>query len=400
MDVNWEDWREALVRFATVTGLSVSAYDERIDRQAGPFTASKVTRLLAESHVWDEGRPGWRLERDLAERVLASGVVQHDGIFDELHVRATPIILAGRVAGVITYGWAFSTFGTALGCERLARSLGVDGARLWAEARLEPPISAARMAVFQDLLETLIESASRHADAIERLNELSRMREIFLAQVSHELRTPLTALSQRIELMLRRPLDDRESVRDALLRMKRHVDEEARLVEDLIDASRTRTGQLSIELLPCSLNEILHAALASVRPNAESKGVAIEASALEDAGSLPVLADKHRLQQVFWNLLSNAVKFTPPEGRILIELGIDLENYVVKIMDTGRGIDATMLPSIFELFARQRRGNEQGLGLGLSIALHIVESHGGTIRAESPGPGEGATFRVVLPRAP
>ena len=395
--LDWEGWRRALVRFAAATELCVCAYDLDCERQAGPFASSKVARLLAAAGVWDEGRLGDRIERDLAAQVLETGAPGHASVGDELRLHAVPLLIGGQMRGAIVYGWAFSTFGTPLGCERIARQLGVDGARLWAEVRLESPVPAPRMTVYTELLETMIESTVRHAEAVDRLQELSRLREVFLASVSHELRTPLSVLDMRIEILLRGALADPEAIRASLVNMKHHVHTEARLVEDLIEAARTRTGQLRIEMQSASLRDILKAAVSAVVPHAEAKQIAVLIPELDDLGQLPLLADPHRLQQVFWNLLSNAVKFTPAAGRIELRLRCDAQTYTVSVADTGSGIEEALLPHVFAPFTKQLKANAQGLGLGLSIARHIVEQHGGTIRVESAGRHAGAAFHVTLP---
>ncbi|QSI31069.1 hypothetical protein GNX71_16415 [Variovorax sp. RKNM96] len=392
-----EGWRRALARFAAATELCVSAYDLDCERQAGPFATSKVARLLATAGIWNEGRLGDRIERDLAAQVLDTGAPGSASVGDELRLQAVPLLIGGQVRGVIVYGWAFATFGTPLGCERIARQLGVDGARLWAEVRLESPVPASRMTVYTELLETMIESTVRHAEAVERLQELSRLREVFLASVSHELRTPLSVLGMRIEILLRGALADPEAIRASLVNMKYHVNTEARLVEDLIEAARTRTGQLRIDMHPASLRDILKAAVSAVVPHAEAKQISVVIPKLDELGELPLMADVHRLQQVFWNLLSNAVKFTPASGRIELQLHYDAQTYTVSVTDTGSGIEKALLPHVFTPFTKQLKANAQGLGLGLSIARHIVEHHGGTIRVESAGSHAGATFHVTLP---
>lgn len=395
--LDWEGWRRALARFAAATELCVCAYDLDCKRQAGPFAASKVARLLATAGVWNEGRLGDRIERDLAAQVLATGAPGNASVGDELRLQAVPLFIGGQVRGVIVYGWAFPTFGTPLGCERIARQLGIEGTRLWAEVRLESPVPASRMTVYTELLETMIESTVRHAEAVERLQELSRLREVFLASVSHELRTPLSVLGMRIDILLRSALADPEAIRAALVNMKYHVKTEARLVEDLIEAARTRTGQLRIDMHPASLRDILKAAVSAVVPHAEVKQISVVIPELDELGQLPLVADPHRLQQVFWNLLSNAVKFTPASGRIEMRLQCDAQTYTVSVTDTGSGIEEALLPHVFTPFTKQLKANAQGLGLGLSIALHIVEHHGGTMRVESAGHHAGATFYVTLP---
>lgn len=397
LEVDWDGWREVLQRFGAATRLCVSAYDEGGRRRLGPYHSSKVASLLAASDLWSDGGRGLLAERELAARVLESGTVQDARVCDELHVRGTPLSLGGRVRGCIVFGWTFSTFGTSLGCERIARQLGVDGVRLWAEARLESPVPQARMTIYTELLETMISSTARHAEAVESLQELGRLREVFLAGVSHELRTPLSIIAMRIEILLMGALNDPSSIRESLLKMKQHVSEEARLVEDLIEASRTRTGQLQVERSPSSLAAILQAAISSALPHAASKQIRIDGPTMESMAGLLVLADPHRLQQVFWNLLSNAVKFTPASGSVTVAVTCEAQMCDIVVSDTGRGIDEAMLPHVFEPFTRQREGNEQGLGLGLSIARHIVELHDGAIRVESAGKDAGAKFHVRLP---
>lgn len=395
--LDWEGWRHALARFAAATELCVSAYDLDCERQAGPFASSKVARLLATAGIWDEGRLGDRIERELAAQVLATGEAGSASAGDELRLQAVPLLVGGQVRGVIVYGWAFATFGTPLGCERIGRLLGVNGARLWGEVRLESPVPESRMTVYTELLETMIESTVRHAEAVERLQELSRLREVFLASVSHELRTPLSVIGMRIDILLRGALADPEAIRASLVNMKHHVNTEARLIEDLIEAARTRTGQLRMDMHPASLRDILKAAVSAVAAHAEAKQISLAMPELADLGPLPLIADPHRLQQVFWNLLSNAVKFTPASGSIEMRLHRDEQMYTVSVADTGSGIEAALLPHVFTPFTKQLKANAQGLGLGLSIARHIVEHHGGTIRVESAGPHAGATFHVTLP---
>lgn len=396
--INWEDWRQALPRFATATGLCVSAYDAAGERTAGPYASAKVAQYLVQSGIFESSAPGDALERSLALRAMECGSVQREALLDQLEIEAMPIAAGDRPAGVIVYGWVFHSFSTAMACEQLARHLHVSGVRLWAEARLESPVPRGRMVVYRELLETLIESAARHQEAIARLDQLAGMREVFLAKVSHELRTPLTALSMRVELLSRSSLENPDRIRAVLDKIKVHVAEEVRLLEDLIDASRTRTGQLSIDRQDTILTAVLQAALSSVQPLFDSKGVTLDAERLEGLPAQPLSADRHRLQQVFWNLLTNALKFTPQGGCVAIAVIAAPDRFAVEITDTGRGIEPAMLARIFEPFTRQREGNERGLGLGLSIARHIVEAHGGTIQAESAGSGAGSTFRVLLPR--
>ncbi len=395
--IDWVDWNLTLQRFAAATGVAVSAFDHALQRRAGPMYSSKVTRLLAAGGAWEQDGAALGIEQDLVRAVLRGGHEETHLVERELQLRAMPLLADGQVRGAVVYGWVFNTFSTSLACQRLGVALGIDPSRLWAEARMEAPTPASRLVVYGELLETLAAAAVRHAQAVQRLEELSKLREVFLAGVSHELRTPLAALGMRIEVLLRSPLDDAASMRASLQKMKQQVATEARLVEDLIDSARTRNGQLSIDRSRLLFNDAVFAALASVGPQAESKQIALSAPTWPR--EIWIDGDGHRLQQVFWNVLANAVKFTPAGGSINVEVNVSDASVNVSVADTGSGIDAEMIPRVFEAFTKQHRSNAQGLGLGLSIARHIVELHGGSIWVESAGRDAGATFHVRLPMA-
>ncbi len=223
------------------------------------------------------------------------------------------------------------------------------------------------------------------------------LRDAFLAHVSHELRTPLTAIALRIDTLLIGALDDPTHVRSVLQGMQSSIHEEARLIEDLIDAGRTRTGQLEVERAETRLAPIVAAAISAVEPRAQKAGVRLQVRGLDDAAPTPVYADEIRLQQVFWNLISNAVKFTSAAGTVSIETAVQFDGYVITITDTGAGIEKDFLESVFDAFSK--RDNNNAKGLGLAIAKHVVELHGGTISAASPGRDRGSSFTVNLPRA-
>ena len=395
--IDWNDLAAALGRYAAATTLCVSAYDEAGVRRTGPVAKAKVAALIVASGLLDDGGSGLAIETDLAQLCLRTGEPQKVDVGGDLEVHALPVRFGGRIGAVIVFGWAFCRFPTSLGCQQIAKRLGIDGVRLWSEARLESPVSSERLAVFTNLLGTMVESIARHAVAITDLVELSRLREVFLASVSHELRTPLQALSTRLEVLLRAPPTDAQALRESVLKMQQHVRTEGRLVEDLIEASSTRTGQFPIHKQGVALADILEAAVSAVAPNAESKGVALRVDVAELGTSHDLFADPLRIQQVFWNLLSNAVKFTASGGSIQVVATQQDQFHVVAVSDTGKGIDAAMLPRVFEPFAKQMRENEQGLGLGLAIAKHIIEAHGGSISVESSAT-RGTTFRVSLPR--
>ena len=395
LDADWRAWEPALAQFSAASGLVVSAYDVAGRRRFGPVLQSRLSELLATSPLWHEDGPGTRFEQALAGRAIGAGEAA-DAFCDELCVKAVPLTLFGAVYGVVVYGWTFSRFTSGMACERIARQLGLSGARLWTQARLESPVPQSRMDSHTGLLRTLIDSATQQREAIARLNELNRMRELFLATVSHEMRTPLSAISMRLDLLLLGQLDDPVRLRRELGAMMRHVSQEARMVEDLLAAAQTRNGQLEIQPEDVSLLQILRDALSTVEPRAEAKGVVLDSSSLEQA-DMRVLGDAQRLQQLFWNLLSNAVKFTPAGGEVALRIVAGADMHRILVSDTGQGIAEQFLPEVFGAFNRQHAQNAEGLGLGLFIARHIAELHGGTIAVESVGAGQGTVFTVSLP---
>jgi signal transduction histidine kinase/CheY-like chemotaxis protein len=224
----------------------------------------------------------------------------------------------------------------------------------------------------------------------------SRAKDEFLAMLSHELRTPLNALMGWVWWLRRGDLEPTRAAR-ALETIDRNTKSLAQLIEDLLDMSRITTGKLRLDIRPTPLAPVIDAAIEAVRPAASAKSIALEVRVDPTVGA--VQGDPDRLQQILWNLLSNAVKFTPEHGGVMVRLDRIGATARILVQDTGRGIDPALLPYIFERF-RQGDGpvrSLQGLGLGLSIVRHLVEVHGGTIRAESAGNGQGATFVVVLP---
>ncbi|HEX8556760.1 MAG TPA: PAS domain S-box protein [Pyrinomonadaceae bacterium] len=243
-------------------------------------------------------------------------------------------------------------------------------------------------------------SAAEKERLYREAREASRLKDEFLATVSHELRTPLTAILGWAH-MLRTGQFDSASAANAFETIERNARTQAQLIEDLLDVSRIITGKLRIDVRPVDPNSFIEAAVESVRPAAEAKGVRVQK--VMDTGVVSVSGDPVRLQQVVWNLLSNAIKFTPRGGRVQVRLERVNSHIEIAVTDTGLGIARDFLPHVFDRF-RQADGtttrHHGGLGLGLAIVRHLVELHGGTVRAESPGEGQGSTFTVLLPVAP
>jgi len=237
----------------------------------------------------------------------------------------------------------------------------------------------------------------RESTARASAEESNRLKDEFLATVSHELRTPLTAILGWSRMLQGGALDDVMAAR-AIETINRNAKAQAQIIDDILDVSRIITGNLYLELHPIELAPVLEAAINVVRPTADAKGIQIEVSF--EPHPMAVLGDTNRLQQVFWNLLSNAVKFTPTGGRVMVGLRLVDSEVEIVVSDTGQGIAPDFLPFVFDRFRQADSTSTRqhgGLGLGLAIARHLVEIHGGVISASSRGDGAGATFTVRLP---
>jgi signal transduction histidine kinase/ActR/RegA family two-component response regulator len=224
----------------------------------------------------------------------------------------------------------------------------------------------------------------------------SRLKDEFLATLSHELRTPLNAILGWTT-MLRHGQVDQSQITHALEVVERNARMQAKLIEDVLDMARIITGKLRLDMRPVALAPIVAAAIDAIRPAAEVKSIRLQVN----TGALPAIyGDATRLQQVLWNLLSNAVKFTTPGGTITTSLQLRGPHAVLAVSDTGQGLAPEFLPFVFDRFRQADQSvtrGHGGLGLGLSIVKQVVELHGGSVRAESAGPGRGSTFYVTLP---
>ncbi len=240
--------------------------------------------------------------------------------------------------------------------------------------------------------------ASKSEQSARQVAEVaSRAKDDFLATASHELRTPLNAILGWARMLRSGKLEPHDTLR-ATETIERNAQSQVRLIEDILDGSRIITGNLHLEIRALDMTTLVAAAIDAVRPAADAKKIAL--SVRVDPSAAHVVGDPERLQQVVWNLASNAIKFTPKGGRVDVSLervGTDVE---LVVRDTGQGISAEFLPHVFERF-RQAEGSTTrrhgGLGLGLALVRHLVEAHGGTVKAESDGDDRGATFTVRLP---
>jgi signal transduction histidine kinase/ActR/RegA family two-component response regulator len=282
---------------------------------------------------------------------------------------------------------------------------------VWATARGRGPFVSGSVEESLFLLQTFIAVTAatflvlgaaaaerRRADEVVRRTQAeteaaSQAKDQFLAALSHELRTPLTpvlALSSALERRSALPDD----VRRQIAVIRRNAELEVRLIDDLLDLTRISRGKLHVTLGPADVGEALDHVVEICREEARARGLALERA--EDEPGAVVLADAARLRQVLWNLVQNAVKFTPAGGRIVLRTRRAAADAIaIEVSDTGVGIAPSDLTRIFQPF-EQAEGGRGGLGLGLAISKALVEAQGGTLTAESSGPGRGATFRIEL----
>jgi PAS domain S-box-containing protein len=234
-------------------------------------------------------------------------------------------------------------------------------------------------------------------EARESAEEANRLKDEFLAVVSHELRSPLNAIMGWASLLRTRRLDNEQTAR-ALETILRNAEAQNQLIGDLLDVSRIASGKMRLNIRTFQLASVIEAAIEVVRPAAAAKSIRLHV--LIDPAAGPVVGDPDRLQQIFWNLLTNAIRFTPTGGRVQVRSQRIDSHVEIVVTDTGKGIDPHLLPFVFDRFRQGDTGatrQHSGLGLGLAIVRHLVELHGGTVKARSEGTDRGAEFTVELP---
>jgi signal transduction histidine kinase/ActR/RegA family two-component response regulator len=252
----------------------------------------------------------------------------------------------------------------------------------------------------RDLLEQREEVLASERAARAEAERAGRMKDEFLATLSHELRTPLNAIVGWCSLLQGGPTDHDE-LAQGLETIGRNARAQTRIIEDLLDMSRIISGKIRLDVQPCDVGEIVRAAVDTVRPAAEAKGITLRVVLDPRIGRLS--GDPNRLQQVFWNLLTNAIKFTPKAGTVKVTLQRINSQAEVSVADSGNGIEGEFLPFVFDRFRQSDSSTTRhhgGLGLGLAIVKQLVELHGGSVTARSAGLGCGATFTIALPVSP
>jgi len=242
----------------------------------------------------------------------------------------------------------------------------------------------------------LVEIAHARVEA----ERAGRIKDEFLATLSHELRTPLNAILGWSQI-IRRSNCDAADVEEGIEVIERNARVQTQIIEDLLDMSRIISGKMRLDVQPINLSDVIRAAAETIGPAANAKEIRVQL--VLDPRAATISGDPNRLQQVFWNLLSNSIKFSPKGGRVQVLLERIDSHLEVSIIDSGDGIEPAFLPHVFDRFTQADAATTRshgGLGLGLAIVKQLVELHGGTVMAKSPGRGQGSTFVVLLPLTP
>jgi PAS domain S-box-containing protein len=302
---------------------------------------------------------------------------------------AVPVISrSGEVIGGLFFGHPEAGVFTER-TERVMRGVAAQAAVAIDNARLYEDVK--RAAQEREHLLAAERTARTEAERV------SLMKDEFLATLSHELRTPLNAILGWSQILRTRDHRD-EELTEGLEVIERNTRVQTQLIEDLLDMSRIISGKIRLDVQRVDLQEVVKAAVASVRLSADAKQIRLQVVLDPLAG--PVRGDPNRLQQCFWNLLSNAIKFTPKGGTVQVSLERVNSHLEVCVIDNGQGIKPEFLPHLFERFRQADASTTRrhgGLGLGLSIVKHLIELHGGKVRAKSPGEKQGSTFCIELP---
>jgi signal transduction histidine kinase len=294
------------------------------------------------------------------------------------------------------------------------RALRASVLRLWRESEPAPDLlDLDDMTRFNESMDQSLTHAVRsHAEEVDRDREkllaseqalrreadaANQAKDLFLATLSHEMRTPLNAIVGWLNILHHEDAEARH-LREGLEVIERNTRAQVQLIDDLLDVSRIVSGKFRVDIQPCELVDVINAGVNATRTVAEARDIALAVRL--DPGASAASCDSVRIQQVVWNLVSNAVKFTPTGGRVQVTLSREQSSFQIQVSDTGQGITSDLLPHVFDRFRQadsSMRRRFAGLGLGLSIVKYIVEAHGGTIDASSPGEGLGSTFTVRLP---
>ena len=304
--------------------------------------------------------------------------------------------IATETGRFVEDGWRIRKDGSKFWANVMITALRDEGGRLRGFAKLTRDLSERKRAEALEAdgaqREEMLEAERSARIAAQRA---ARIKDEFLATLSHELRTPLSAILGWTQILRKQGVPKPEDFHRAMEIIERNTRAQTQLIDDLLDLSRIVSGRIRLDVQQIAMLDLVRGAIDSAEPTAQAKGVRLESSLDQRDGI--VSGDPARLQQIFWNLLSNAIKFTPEGGKVEVLLRRMDSHMEFSVSDTGIGIPASFLPHVFDRFSQKDSSTTRkfgGLGLGLAIAKQLVELHGGTLEATSPGEGRGATFSL------
>ena len=396
-------WGPALEKYGAVVQLSVALYgvDERI--VCGPMPATPIAAVFQE-HGYEPGVFAECVRACLAQPTTDNRPPVVVTTSSGLAVVGVSLRLDGHLVGAVVAGYALVGFSESVAIARLARESETPFRELWDVARRQQPVPTRRLVLHGELLQVLGATLlrenhlRRHSDETAlQLTTIAAVKEGFLAVLSHELRTPLTPILGWAGILKRH--SDPKVVHAADV-IERNAVFQLRMVEDLLELTRTVRGKLVLNLHVVCLNDHMRSTLEAVADGGLKKDIAVQF--VDAPEPLYINADGDRLQQILRNVLLNALKFTPVSGAVTITLTRDGDDGIVRVRDTGEGIAPEFLPFVFEMFQQQEQGTRRthpGLGIGLALVKQLTEAHGGAVSVASDGVGCGTQVTMHWPLA-
>jgi signal transduction histidine kinase/ActR/RegA family two-component response regulator len=393
-------WGPALEKYGAVAQLSVALYDADAQIVCEPMPATPIVSVF-QAHGYDPG-----VFAECVRECLAQPIDNRQAVVVALPsgmaVVGVSLVLGRHIVGAVVGGYALVSFCESVAIARLARETGAPFGELWAVTRKQQPIPMRRLVLKGELLQVLGDTLLRENDlrrqseqTAVQLTTTAAIKEGFLAVLSHELRTPLTPILGWTSIL---KLHSDPRVVHAATVIDRNAIFQLRMVEDLLELTRTMQGKLVLNLRVVCLNNQVRSTLEAVADGAVKKDVTVQF--IDAPERLWISADGDRLQQILRNVLLNAMKFTPAGGEVTITLARDGADGIVRIRDTGEGIAPEFLPFVFEMFNQQEQGirrTHAGLGIGLALVKQLTDAHGGAVSIASDGVGRGTQVTVQLP---